>query len=133
MSGDDGKYTKVERQILELLDEIEDNQDDTKPTNVVKFRQPAKRRLPRWQMPDLSEVRYLLSPGKLLIIMLAAIIGAVFLQGVPFLSPVLIVIAILAFVAVFFARSRPSAGGITTKDRGAKRWRGRDIDLTKRR
>ena len=133
MTDNDGKYTKVERQILEILDEIEDNQEESRPSNVVKFRQPPRRRLPRFTMPDISEVRYLLSPGKLLIIMLAAIIGAVFLQSVPYLSPILIVVAVVSFIAVFFARSRPTVGGVSTKDRGVKRWRGRDIDLTKRR
>lgn len=132
MSDDKGKYSKVEREVLEILDDIESKQETKRPSNVVEFRRPARRRLPGFSMPDLSELRYAISPGKLLLVMLAAIVGAVFLQGVPFLSPILIAIAIVAFVGVFFARSRPAApGGVNTKRSGVKRWRGRDIDLTK--
>jgi hypothetical protein len=132
MSDDKGNYTKVEREILELLDEIEEQQDKPAPSNIVKFRRPAKRRVPRFSLPNFSEIRYALSPGKLLIVILVAILGAVFLQDVPFASPLLILIAAVAFVAVFFARSRPSTGAPSSKGSGIKRWRGRDIDLTRR-
>jgi len=133
MSDEKGKYSKVEREILEILDDIETKQQPTRPTNIVDFRKPVRSRVPRFSIPDFSELRYALSPGRLLLLMLAAIMGAVFLQGVPFVSPVLIVVAIVAFVGVFFARSRPSVGGVASKSPGVKRWRGRDIDLTKRR
>lgn len=132
MADDKGKYSKVEREILEILDDIETKQDTKKPSNVVDFRKPVRRRVPRFRMPEISEWRYALSPAKLMLIMLAAILGAIFLQGVPFLSPILVIVAIAAFVGVFFARSRPSLGGSVSKSPGVKRWRGRDIDLTKR-
>ena len=133
MSDDKGKYSKVEREILEILDDIETKQQPVRPSNIVDFRKPVRSRVPRFSFPDVSELRYAVSPGKLLLLMLAAIMGAVFLQGIPFASPVLIVVAIIAFIGVFFARSRPSVGGVASKVPGAKRWRGRDIDLTKRR
>lgn len=134
MSDDKGSYSKVEREVLEILDDLESKQESKRPSNIVDFRRPARRRMPRLSIPNLSELRYAISPGKLLLIMLAAILGAVFLQGVPFLSPVLIVVAIAAFVGVFFARSRPNVGGgYTGRAPGVKRWRGRDIDLSGRR
>jgi len=132
MSDDKDKYSKVEREILEILDDIDSKQGPARPSNVVDFRRPARRRLPRFALPDLSALRYAISPGKLLLVMLAAVVGAVFLQGVPLASPILIAVAIVAFVGVFFARSKPATGGFNTKTPGAKRWRGRDIDLTKR-
>jgi hypothetical protein len=132
MSDEKERYSRVEREVLEILDDIETNQEPKRPANVVEFRQPVKRRLPRFTLPDLSEWRYRLSPGKLLLIILAAIVGAVMLQGVPYLSPILVIVAIAAFVGVFFARSRPSLGGSSSRPPGVKRWRGRDIDLTKR-
>ena len=132
MSDDKGNYSKVEREILEILDDIDAKQSPPRPSNVVDFRRPARRRIPRFSLPDVSQLRYALSPGKLLLLMLAAIVGAVFLQGVPLLSPILIVVAIAAFVGVFFARSKPKVGGSASQKPGVKRWRGRDIDLTKR-
>ncbi|CAN5710027.1 hypothetical protein BH23CHL2_BH23CHL2_17300 [soil metagenome] len=132
MNDEKDRYSRVEREILEILDDIESDQEPKRPKNVVNFQRPAKSRIPRVRMPDISELRYLLSPGKLLLIILAAIVGAVMLQDVPFVSPILIIVAIAAFVGVFFARSRPSVGGSVSKSPGVKRWRGRDIDLTKR-
>lgn len=133
MNEEKDRYSRVEREILEILDDIETDPEPERPKNVVAFQRPAKRRIPRVRMPDVSELRYVLSPGKLLLIILAAIVGAVMLQDVAFVSPILIIVAIAAFVGVFFARSRPSVGGSVSKSPGVKRWRGRDIDLTKRR
>lgn len=126
------RYSRVEREVLEILDDIETHQEPKRPANVVEFRKPVKSRIPRLAMPDLSEWRYRVSPGKLLLLILAAIVGAVMLQGVPFASPILVIVAIAAFAGVFFARSRPSLGGPASRPPGVKRWRGRDIDLTKR-
>ncbi|HLT18054.1 MAG TPA: hypothetical protein VKZ96_01255 [Thermomicrobiales bacterium] len=131
MPDSDGKYTKVEREILEILDELEDRGERRRPSNVIEFRRPQRKR-PRIQMPDLSELRYALTPAKLMLIMFASILGAVFLQSVPFVSPILIIVAIAAFAGIFFAKSRPSPGSIGTRST-TKRWRGRDIDLTRRR
>lgn len=133
MNDEKDRYSRVEREVLEILDDIETDQEPVRPSNVVNFQRPAKSRIPRVRRPDVSELRYVLSPGKLLLIILAAIIGAVMLQDVPFVSPILIIVAIAAFVGVFFAKSRPSVGGSVSKSPGVKRWRGRDIDLTKRR
>lgn len=134
-SQSDGKYTKVEREILEILDEMEQRSAPRRPSNVIEFRRPKRKRpqlrLPR-QIPNLNELRYVLTPAKLMLIMLASILGAVFLQSVPFVSPILIIVAIAAFAGIFFAKSRPSAGSIGTRST-TKRWRGRDIDLTRRR
>jgi hypothetical protein len=132
MSDNDGKYSKVEREILEILDDIDSRQPERRPANIVDFRRPARRRMPRLRLPELGQWRYAVTPAKLLILMLVAILGAVFLQGVPFVSPVLVVIAIAAFIAVFFVRSRPAAGPYSSSPK-TKRWRGRDIDLSKRR
>jgi hypothetical protein len=132
MSDNDGKYSKVEREILEILDDMDSRQPERRPANIVDFRRPARRRIPRLRLPELGQWRYAVTPAKLLVLMLVAILGAVFLQGVPFVSPVLIVIAIAAFIAVFFVRSRPSAGPYSSSPK-TKRWRGRDIDLSKRR
>jgi hypothetical protein len=132
MADSDGKYTKVEREVLEILDDIDTRTGTQRPSNVVEFRRPRRKKIPRVRMPDLSQLRYALSPAKMLIIMFASILGALFLQSVPFLSPILIVVAIVAFAGIFFAKSRPSAGTLASKP-GAKRWRGRDIDLSKRR
>jgi hypothetical protein len=132
MSENDGKYSKVEREILEILDDMESRQPERRPSNIVDFRRPSRRRLQRLRVPDLSQLRYAVTPAKLLLLMLVAVLGAVFLQSVPFVSPVLVIIAIAAFVAVFFVRSRPPAGPYSSSPK-TKRWRGRDIDLSKRR
>ncbi len=134
VSDEKGNYSKVEREIMEILDDIETKQPPPRPSNVVEFRRPSRRKLPRLSLPSFDELRYAMSPGKLMLVMLAAVIGAVFLQGVPFLSPILIVVAIVAFAGVFFARSKPSGPGgkYNAKQPGIKRWRGRDIDLSNR-
>lgn len=132
MPESDGKYSKVEREILEILDDMEDKAPSRRPPNVVDFKRP-RRRVPRIRMPDLSELRYALTPAKLMLTMLVAILGAVFLQSVPFLSPILVVVAIAAFAGVFFAKSRPTTPRSIGKNPSTKRWRGRDIDLSRRR
>ncbi len=131
MTESEGKYSKVEREILEILDDLDSQSPPERRSNVVEFRKP-RRKMPRFRRPDLSDLRYALSPAKLLIIMFASIFGAIFLQSVPFLSPILIIVAIAAFGGIFFAKSRPASGSLPGKP-GTKRWRGRDIDLSKRR
>ena len=132
MTEDDKKYSRVEREILEILDDFESAGPADRPGNVVDFRRPGLRKRLRSRFPDISEFRYALSPLKLVGILLAAIIGAIFLQGIPFVSPVLIVVAIAAIAGLFFVRSKPSVGGSVSSSSGPKRWRGRDIDLTRK-
>lgn len=131
MSESDKRYSRVEREILEILDEMESKDEAPRPRNVVEFRRPPRSRIPSIPKPALPRPRSLLNitPARLLLATVALAIGAVLVQGFSgTLATILVLLAIASFLAMFFVRSSPGRSSVSSGPR-TKRWRGRDIDL----
>lgn len=130
MSKSDDRYSRVEREILEILDGFEEEGSTDRPRNVVEFRRPKRSR--RFSMPSLKMPSGLrtLTPAKLLIATVLFALLAVFAQGISsMLATALVLGAIVSFIAIFFVRSPTSGGTSVASPPRTKRWRGRDIDL----
>lgn len=134
MSDSDKQYSRVEREILEILDEMESKDESPRPRNVVEFRRPSRSRIPGVPKPAIqrSIPRSILTitPARLLLATVGLAIGAVLIQGFSgTLATAFVVLAIVSFLAMFFVRSSPGGRGTVSSGPQTKRWRGRDIDL----
>lgn len=132
------RYSKVEQEILDILEDVEEPPPSQRPSNVVKFQKRRRNPLAgaRKHLPDLRGSFSTLTPVKLLAATIIFAIAAVFAQNISgTLSILLVVGAVVSFLALFFVRSSP--GGSISKPGGpgsphVKRWRGRDIVLEPR-
>lgn len=130
----DKKYSRVEQEILDILEEFEERPSERRSGNVVEFRRPKRSLGDRardllGKRPSLS---FTLTPFRLLLICLASAIGAVLVrQYSETLSLILVLSAIVSFLALFFVRG-PRSSGPGGKAPETKRWRGKDITLTPR-
>lgn len=134
----DKQHSKIEQEIMEILEQTDDEPTLTKPKNVVQFRKRRRNPLKgfRERVPDLRQTFGTLTPAKLLAATIIFAVGAVLAQGFSgMLSILLVLAAIVAFFGLFVVRSSP--GGSISKPGGpgsprVKRWRGRDIVLEPR-
>ncbi len=129
MSESDDRYSKVEREIIEILDEMGDD-DESRPDNIVDFRSARSKSSfsmpkPRLRIPGF---RQLLTPGKLLAFALIFALLALFGRNAStLLAGVFAVLSVLCFASLLFVRSGPSTSSIGGTQ--TKRWRGRDIEF----
>lgn len=129
MPDSDERYTKAEREILEILDDLGEEPEKKRPENVVDFRKKSSR--PRLSLPSLDVSGWFrtLTPAKLFLAAIVFVIAAAFARGAfPMLSTVLIIAAVMSFLSLFFVRSGPSSSSVSGPPR-TKRWRGRDIEV----
>lgn len=134
----DRRYSKIEEEILDILEKVDDSPPPRRGSNVVKFKR--RRRSPvaglRRALPDLRNPLDGLTPLKLLAATIIFAIAAVFAQNISgMLSLVLVLAAVIAFLALFIVRSGPRSSISGPKGSGSphvKRWRGRDIVLEPR-
>lgn len=130
MSKSDDQYSRVEREVREILEGFEDESSTDRPRNVVDFKRPKRAR--RFSMPSIKLPTGLrtLTPAKLLIATVLFALLAVFAQGISsLLATALVLGAIVTFIAIFFVRSGPTGGSKVAGPPRTMRWRGRDIDL----
>lgn len=119
----DRKYTKVEEEIIQILDRMEDDapkQGRPHLRLVHSARTAPARRTPR--MPRLPS----LSPGLTLGLVFAFAFVALMTSGI--VQIVATVLSIGCFVLLFVRRNR--AAPASTPLHGSKTWRGRDIVLS---
>lgn len=131
MSKSDDRYSRVEREVLEILDGFDEKSSEDRPRNVVDFKRPKRAR--RFSMPSIRMPATLrtLTPAKLLIATVLFALLAVFAQGISsMLATALVLGAVVSFIAIFFVGSGAGGGSspVANPPR-TKRWRGRDIDL----
>lgn len=119
----DKKYTKVEEEIIQILDRMENEPPKTRPPHLrlVHSSRSAPRRR-RLSMPSLPA----LSPG----ITLALVFGFAFvaLMTSGLIQIIATILSLGCFVLLLARRGRP--GGSGSSIQGSKTWRGRDISLS---
>lgn len=133
----DDRYSRMEREVIDILDEFEEKPRPRrrKPGKILDFQKPRKSFLDRIksQLPTRRPAvsSNLVTPLRLLILSVAAAIGAVFVdQYSETLSLILIIVAVCSFFALLFVRGNGGSGGAgNLKTPQTKRWRGKDITL----
>jgi len=133
----DKRYSKIEEEIIEILDQMEDIPAPEQPTNLVQFRprprpKPKQPTPPRPKLPDtglLQKVRRYSSGSWVGVGIVAAIVAWQLGRFLPLLGMIGLIVAVGAFMAAFYTRQKGSVAGIPSTSSTSKRWRGRDIDL----
>jgi hypothetical protein len=132
----DKRYTKVEEEIIQILDQMDQEPKPEPPTNLVAFRprsQP-KRQIPaKTRMKDFGVRRRVLqySAGSWVGIgIVAALVAWQLSRFVPLLGFVAMLVSVGAFVAALYAKKSGPSASIPGSSSTTKRWRGRDIDLS---
>lgn len=135
MSESDKQYSKVEREVLEILDQLEKDEPTERPANVIDFRSRrpkprmqvfsglrSKLRRPRINIPAVTSLRMFL-------LMAALAVLAYALRSYSSTIALLLAIAsIVCLLSLFFigGASRPSGA---PRPPQTKRWRGQDIEI----
>ncbi len=132
MSDSDERYSRVEREILEILDGMETNEEATRPAKVVDFRRSKRKKMSQISLPSPKPLAprsfFSVTPARLLIATVGLALAAIFVQDYSgTLATIFVLAAIASFLAMFFVRSGPR--GSVSSSTQTKRWRGRDIDL----
>lgn len=135
----DKRYSKVEEEIIQILDQMEDEPRKEQPSNLVQFRPrpKPKRELPK--TPQLQNVGILqrvrrYSAGSWVGVgIVAALVAWQLSRFVSALAVIAMAVSICAFLAALYTRKTGSVAGIPSSSATTKRWRGQDIDLTPRR
>ena len=133
------RYEREIEEILRKFDEekgrtdrpVRERERDARPP--IDFRRSTPSRAPRqtrFTMPDWKR----LSSGQYMLLAFAAAILAVLVNGIsPFLSTVLIILAVILFLLpiVLYRNTCTTSGGYSPHEE--KRWRGQVIDFNTRR
>jgi hypothetical protein len=131
----DKRYTKVEEEVIQILDRLESEKPAPSRPNLrlVEGGRPAKSKAPRRSFKPSLRLSSLTS-GKPWI-WIASAIGLAFAALLvrdtsENLALALALASFIAFVAPFFVnRSRPGAGGPGSYGGEVKQWRGRDVSF----
>jgi hypothetical protein len=118
----DKKYSKVEEEILQILDRMDsDSAPSSRPNLRLVHSRPTRKRRFTLPKPRLA----LPSPGVTLGLVVAFAFIALMTSGILQLIATLLTVA--ALVALFIPRKRSTT--MWTGSAGTKRWRGRDISF----
>lgn len=135
----DKRYSKVEEEIIQILNQMDDEPAKAPPSNVVQFR---KRPKPKRELPVKATVQNIgilqrarsYSAGSWVGVgIVAAIVAWQIGRFVPVLGMIGFVASIGAFLLALYTWRAGSVAGIPQAPAGTKRWRGRDIDLSPQR
>lgn len=135
MSESDKQYSKVEREVIEILDQLDLDGPKERPANVIDFR--SRRSKPRIQ--EFSKLRSKLrrpridipavTPLRMFLFMAALAVLAYALRSYSSTIALLLAIASIVCLMSLFViggASRPSG---TPRPPQTKRWRGQDIEI----
>lgn len=135
----DKRYSKVEEEIIQILNQMDDEPKKEPPSNVVQFRSrprtkrelPGKERIQRLNI--LQRARRYSAGSWVGVGIVAAIVAWQLGRFVPVLGMLGLVASVCAFLAALYTWRAGSVPGIPQAPGGTKRWRGRDIDLSPQR
>lgn len=135
----DKRYSKVEEEIIQILNQMDEAPANEPPSNVVPFRTRPK---PKRELPGKARVQQIgilqwvrrYSAGSWVGVgIVAALVAWQLGRFVPVLGMLGFAASIAAFLAALYTWRAGSVPGIPQAPGGPKRWRGRDIDLTPQR
>ncbi len=119
----DKKYTRVEEEIIEILDQMENDAPKPKYPHLRVVHPPSSgptRR--RFQLPSLSRVSPSMNLGLVVVFAFVALMSSGIIQVIA------TVLSLGCLIILFFRRGRPSATASSID--GPRTWRGRDISFT---
>lgn len=134
----DKRYTKVEEEIIQILNQMDDEPDREAPSNIVKFRprpRPKREvtRTPRLRTGGITQrVRQYSAGSWVGVGIVVAIVSWQLGRFVPMLGMAGVIVSLGAFMAALYTWRAGSVPGVPTAGSGPKRWRGRDIDFSPR-
>ncbi|MCO5175387.1 MAG: hypothetical protein M9890_00165 [Thermomicrobiales bacterium] len=119
----DKKYTKVEEEIIQILDRMGDDPAPQRPPNLrlVHSQKPKRRKLS--SLPRVPGISPTIILGGVFLFAFVALMTSGVIQIVA------AVLALVCFVAMLLGRGRAPRGG-TAPNFGPQTWRGRDITLS---
>jgi hypothetical protein len=126
-------YTKVEREVLEILDQMEQQPAKDRPNNVVDFR--ARQRKRSWRWPSLRRPQIslrLLTPLRMLLLTVVLAVAAFIVRDFSStLALILAIGSITSLLSLFFIGGSSGSGPGNGPPRSpqTKRWRGQDIEM----
>lgn len=132
----DKRYSKVEEEIIQILNQMDDEARPEPPTNLVPFRpRPKPKRFDVSRLRPgtpgiLQRVRRYSAGSWVGVGIVAALLAW---QTAGLFRPLAIVamfISLAAFMAALYTRKAGSVSGMPSSSTTTKRWRGRDIDLS---
>lgn len=132
----DKRYSKVEEEIIQILDQMDQDTQPDPPANLVPFRpRPKTRRFtPARVIPRdtqiLGRIRRYSAGSWLGVGIVAALLAWQLSRLSPILGMIAMVASIAAFLAALYTRRAGSVAGIPSASSTTKRWRGRDIDMS---
>jgi hypothetical protein len=131
MTDSDKRYSRVEQEVIDLLEEIEERgQEPARPSNIVDFRVPRTSTPKRRILGSFSRELRRVTAGRLLLLTgILAVLAWYVSRYSATLTTILALACIGCFFGLFFLR--PSGGPPSVGSSGStvKRWRGRDIEI----
>ena len=137
MSDSDKQYSKVEREVLEILDQLDKDEPKERPANVIDFRsrRPTPRSNPisglrsKLRRPHLNIPA--VTPLRMFILMAVLAVAAYVLRNYSSTIALLLAIAsIVCLMSLFFIGSASGKPGGAPRPPQTKRWRGQDIEVS---
>lgn len=133
----DKRYSKVEEEIIQILDQMDREPPPAPPTNLVPFRprpKPASRRINTDRLKSmatnpLARVRRYSAGSWVGVGVVVALLAWQLSRFSGTLATIAMVVSVLAFLAALYTRRGGGAVGIPPAASTTKRWRGRDIDF----
>lgn len=133
----DKRYSKVEEEIIQILDQMDRESPPAPPANLVPFRprtKPSPRRINTDRLKatgagPLAKVRRYSAGSWVGVGVVAALFAWQLSRFSGTLAMVAVVLSILAFLAALYTRRGGGAVGLPPSASTTKRWRGRDIDF----
>lgn len=134
----DKRYSKVEEEIIQILDQMDQEPPPSPPSNLVPFRPRSKKpvrsrlKLDRVNVAGinpLSRVRRYSAGSWLGVGIVAALLAWQLSRFSGLLATIAMVLSILAFLAALYTRRGGGVIGGPPSAPTTKRWRGRDIDF----
>ncbi len=132
----DKRYSKVEQEVINILNEMEDVPQNDPPSNLVQFRpRPKPRRvaLPKTlkSRPGIvDKVRQYSAGSWLGVGIFALILTWGFSRFSPVITAIGLILAAAALLAALYVRRRGTGPRGIGPSTGTKRWRGQDIEFT---
>ncbi len=133
----DKRYSKVEEEIIQILDQMDQKPPAAPPANLVPFRPRSKssqrrfdtNRIKATVTDPLTKVRRYSAGSWVGVGIVVAILAWQLSRFSGTLAMVAMVLSVLAFLAALYTRKSGAIAGGPPTASTSKRWRGRDIDF----
>jgi lipopolysaccharide export LptBFGC system permease protein LptF len=123
----DKRYTKVEEEIIQILDKMDDGAPPRVRPNLRLVKTTRPRRRFHLDALNVSSITKRFPLAFMVLAFVLAIFAISFRDSSPTVATILAVLAALSFFAPLFLSRRPASGSSPIE---GKMWRGRDMVVT---